>query len=54
MGVGDSYQGDEHEEPLLMLSCNRGGVSHPLTAEIWTMWRALKLCVQLLLYKCGF
>lgn len=39
--------GDEHREPLAMLSCNRGGVSHPLTVGIWILWRALKLCDEL-------
>lgn len=38
---------DEHGEPLVMLSCNKGGISHPLTVEIWTLLRALKMCEEL-------
>lgn len=38
---------DEYGEPLVLLSCNKGGVSHPLTTKIWTLWRGLKLCDKL-------
>lgn len=37
----------EYGKPLVLLSYNKSGVSHPLTVEIQTLWKALKLCDKL-------